>query len=79
MTAFVYLLWDHEEHGPEIIRATTNPANLPAIMREAWPTASNEEHKKLVELIAGGSLVSYETYRISDGWGGIHLQAVPLL
>jgi hypothetical protein len=89
MGRLVYLLWEHEEHGPTDLVATDDSAEVLPLLKERlyWPdpkherafakaTAENEqaEQKAKIALEANEPC----TTRLFEGWGGTHLQIVEL-
>jgi hypothetical protein len=86
--SWVYLLWSHDEHGPEGLRATLDRAKVQGMAQaqcDAWLRVGGTErmeaaNKRAMERLAGllASDAGPEIYPLMDGWGGLHLQIVVL-
>jgi hypothetical protein len=86
--SWVYLLWTHDEYGPERMRATLDRGRVVDLAKEErdfWlrvfdSPARVESWERCIEklsaLIEGGA--GPEIYPLEDGWGGLHLQIVEL-
>lgn len=88
-TTYVYLLWDHAEEGPENLAATLDRSKLMGMLDAYFGNWSDEEARREIK----NSLI--DRLKLSDerllaedgstgislgyGWGGIHLQVVPLI
>ena len=52
--SYLYLLWDHGEHGPNSIFATDRREDVPAMFdryAQAWSTDTTPMRAKLIELL----------------------------
>lgn len=82
--ALVYLLWTHQENGPEDLVATTDKSKVADLASKMntnnWFKAVGKPHliadlNRLLE--TDGNKVGI--YPLMDGWGGLHLQIVELV
>lgn len=75
----IYMLYDHEEHGPENYAVTDNVSDLTRLFDELWPRrdwdARGESLEKLAALIMKEHVGTgkFGTFSLCDGWGGPHL------
>ena len=88
--AYVYMLWFHQEGGPEDMVATLNRNRVMYIFRTGYPEYIErylkEEKKDLVkrlsEILSHDDEWIIEEYNgifdITDVWGGLHFQVVKL-
>lgn len=86
MKRYVYLLWDHDEHGPETIVAASTPEALyAAAERRGMLPDSVPQLKKLLAKTAeelattgepGSCGGSDRRHSLHEGWGGMHLQVL---
>ena len=83
MTTYVYLLWRHDEHGPVDTVATLDRSAIVPIVHakfdEAnWQVVENLLSRPDADLAANDSDSGSDGHKLSDGWGGVHLQVCPL-
>ena len=89
MKRYVYLLWDHEEWGPESIVVADSPKALLAAAerRGMTPQASEPRLSMLLakppeELATTGGPGSFpgsdNRHSLGGGWGGLNLQVIEL-
>lgn len=89
----IYLLWEHDEHGPENLVATDDPAKLPDLLEPRltwphpdWPNYVEQQARATVENEAAraklkAALEANQPGEISlfRGWGGTNLQIIDLV
>jgi hypothetical protein len=76
----VYILSDYDEYGAENVKATLDPARLPALI-DAWnwaPEFKEPAKEKLAELL-GRLAPSPDGHNLLHGWGGVMLHVVELV
>ena len=86
--SYVYLLCDHEEHGPENLMATTDRNRLQPMLEE-WAShrflgslSIDDERKALGALLSTMSddemIKQGGEFRLGVGWGSLQLHVVRL-
>jgi hypothetical protein len=75
MSQRAYLVWDHDEYGPEDLRATLNKASVDALI-QGWAGPMLEEAQRRLAAALDKDEVGITA--LGDGWGGWHLQIVEL-
>ena len=82
---FVYLLWDHDEHGPESLLATLDRGALPKLCSQYCATMPADDRSAFADalealLLKPDSDLVTDTggHQLRAGWGGLHLSVVRL-
>lgn len=73
----VYLLSTYDEYGAEHVRATLDPARLPAMVKSYYPDPA-KELAALAEVLKEEEIINSHGHNLSRGWGGLQLHIVPL-
>jgi hypothetical protein len=79
-----YLLWNHDEDGPDTLCATLNPNNILDLLDKHFPYEDKETYdsisSQLVNIIAGfiDEAPTPKTIKLTSGWGGLHFQIIEL-
>ena len=75
----VYLLWHHEEDGPEEdLKATTDIDRVKELLQSFTDTFGDFEPYVYERLNEALSKNEVGIYYLMNGWGGLHLQVVEL-
>ena len=79
----IYLMWHHDEYGPDALTATSDPTMLEAMALSynsdpANPWVKEREITKLREALPG-MIESQRVVALHDGWGGLHVQSVDMI
>lgn len=82
---YVYLLWEHDEHGPENLVATLDRSKLVNLL-DTFKWANHTATQTLVHTDLEVLLLRTDEdlssnngiHEIESGWGGIHLQVTVL-
>ena len=88
----LYLLWEHQECGPEDLVATDDPAKVPDLFEQRlywpkpeWPEyeqqfarAKAENDQAKAKLTAALAANEIGEVRLFAGWGGTYLQIVEM-
>lgn len=79
--ALIYLIYDYEEHGPQVFGMTIDPSKLPEMLVRLWPDWSRSKESKvwlekaqakMAEFLADPKIGSTA---LEEGYGGIVLVA----
>lgn len=76
----IYLLWTHLEEGPEELIATLDKNKVLELAKAYYTQEELESYAKdLVDMVEKALKADkVDTYSLSTGWGGLHLQIVEL-
>lgn len=73
----IYILFDYEEHGPELSVATTIREELPKLLVDTWVDTDEAKKKLIAELENTDSeLIDKQNIELKRGWGGVCLRVL---